>query len=980
MKPFLEGSACLGKRPRILSAGHRISRPRLVRTLLASRTVERRIVAPTGFGKTSVAAEYAQTVFGFRDTFWINGASVCFLRDLDAGDMAQTLIRYGGSRSLAVFDDVPSMYDPRRCRLFDESIEALLDAGWEVVTVGVPGNPGIQRPGRDRILLTAADLLADTDEMRMYATEMLMRGSSAVHRWQETLRDRLGLEDDDARAARGPTGAAGRDMAVALIGDHRTKRVPARAVVGTATTVSDVPRSRCVPALVWGEDGDAEAFWAALREARILPDGAGAASSTDPSVSGEVREGAVDAAAATLRLALATMAILREGTFEEVSGLVGRVSDGMWRAVARDYPFVGADLAEETFCSVPLTPERIRAIYGSHVTEIGARCPHRSSDAWATKLAERLMASGHVAAACDVMVHLCLRRKRMSWLEGRQRMLTSVALLEPTELVFESVYRSTGSMNTRLLTGAAIRELVLGEPQQAVVYGRRAARSSTASARMRCIAAAVVAIAGSGEVRLQALKALHAYASPSAFADDAPDPDLQAGDARGLAAVAGLVIAAAQTPSVCVDMLARLKGDVLPSRTAVLLTAELAARVLDDMRMPGCIWAGDDARDLFAQVAELLASTRREDRPDLAQARMAMVLDRACSQGLAEAPDGEKGEGAVAVVSPTGPSEASDGVPAPTSVVRGPERRLVFLIAQQRTSWREHALMLRKRSAAMRMQRGPVAEGPDAQVPPLSVTLFGSMAVNVGGVPVDQRLFVKQKARMLFAVMAVNNGKEMSRRQIVGLVWPEGSPNDAPGYFYSCLSLVRKALGGSAKYCPYVVQHQYGCMLDARYVQTDMEEFNALCRELMDGEPAVDRWMKIGYRIEEAFSVELLPSMPDTPYIVGMREECRRRLTDALVRAANVLCDIGEGQAALGMAQLAFRQGLRREDMFQALMRSHALNGQREQGLSAYAACCRYLEEELGLRPTARTLKLYRRLLICGDDDSLGTAGLQDVS
>ena len=109
MSDFLMSCSCKGRRPKHVASSATHSRPHLIADLLRSRDVARFLVAPTGFGKSTVAAEYAQVVFSFRQTFWVNCESPCFLRDLDAGIIASRVAEIGGAGSLVVFDDLPRM-------------------------------------------------------------------------------------------------------------------------------------------------------------------------------------------------------------------------------------------------------------------------------------------------------------------------------------------------------------------------------------------------------------------------------------------------------------------------------------------------------------------------------------------------------------------------------------------------------------------------------------------------------------------------------------------------------------------------------------------------------------------------------------------------------------------------------------------------------------------------------------------------------
>ena len=56
---YLENAACNGRRPKKIGPQRIYSRPRLVKRLVTERDVARFVVAPSGFGKTSLGLEYA---------------------------------------------------------------------------------------------------------------------------------------------------------------------------------------------------------------------------------------------------------------------------------------------------------------------------------------------------------------------------------------------------------------------------------------------------------------------------------------------------------------------------------------------------------------------------------------------------------------------------------------------------------------------------------------------------------------------------------------------------------------------------------------------------------------------------------------------------------------------------------------------------------------------------------------------------------
>ena len=165
MSDFLMSCSCKGRRPKHVASSATHSRPHLIADLLRSRDVARFLVAPTGFGKSTVAAEYAQVVFSFRQTFWVNCESPCFLRDLDAGIIASRVAEIGGAGSLVVFDDLPRM-DASRVEVFSRVVDELLAAGSEVLVTCTPTCDAYSDLHRDRVKLSARRFLLTDDEMK----------------------------------------------------------------------------------------------------------------------------------------------------------------------------------------------------------------------------------------------------------------------------------------------------------------------------------------------------------------------------------------------------------------------------------------------------------------------------------------------------------------------------------------------------------------------------------------------------------------------------------------------------------------------------------------------------------------------------------------------------------------------------------------------------------------------------------------------
>lgn len=164
MTRFIRQSACHGQRPARAEARRYRPRPARVARLLRDRHRPRLLVAPTGFGKAMLAAEYAETVFGLRHVFWVNGSSPCFLRDLDAEVMEEALSQADAQRALVVFADVP-LLDEGRAAALASLAEALVADGCEVIATTTPACESAGMLGRDCVAVDGRALLLDDDEV-----------------------------------------------------------------------------------------------------------------------------------------------------------------------------------------------------------------------------------------------------------------------------------------------------------------------------------------------------------------------------------------------------------------------------------------------------------------------------------------------------------------------------------------------------------------------------------------------------------------------------------------------------------------------------------------------------------------------------------------------------------------------------------------------------------------------------------------------
>ena len=325
---YLENAACNGRRPKKVGPQRIYSRPRLVKRLVAERDVARFVVAPSGFGKTSLGLEYAASMFSFRGVQWLDCTSPCFLRDLDAGVIAETLISRPGQLNLVVFDDVPFLADAR-LGLFSHEVDLLLDAGCEVLVTTTPAFGAIADAQRDCVVVGARDLLVDDCEL------------SSSH-------------------------------------------------VAAAESLRECDR---VPAFLWGGQDGMREF---LRGMRL----------------GEMPS--------EMRAPVFVMGTLQTGSFDDLSAISGGVRADARRFISEHYPYVGIDLADETFEAHGFEVAQVVEGLGESIDSFGRTMTSPARDALSTKVACMLASRGMGPRACEIMQIACARKRRISWILQQQ--------------------------------------------------------------------------------------------------------------------------------------------------------------------------------------------------------------------------------------------------------------------------------------------------------------------------------------------------------------------------------------------------------------------------------------------------------------------------------------------------------------------------------------------------------------------------------
>lgn len=232
----------------------------------------------------------------------------------------------------------------------------------------------------------------------------------------------------------------------------------------------------------------------------------------------------------------------------------------------------------------------------------------------------------------------------------------------------------------------------------------------------------------------------------------------------------------------------------------------------------------------------------------------------------------------------------------------------------------------------------------------VKVQLCGQLALVVGGERVEERLPGRQ-GRLVFAFLALNRLRSVSRDELLDALWPDGRD----GGLAPLLSKVRRLVPveGTQLVLPP------GSRVD---VEAAADAVHRAESAIAQGE-----FSRAWAPSQVALFTAARPLLPeeDAPWLA----EERRRLAELHLRAleAYAAATLGVGGTELAAAVRASRELTRlepyRESGWRLLMQSLAAEGNAAEALQAYERLRTLLREELGVAPSGPTQQLHRELL-----------------
>jgi DNA-binding SARP family transcriptional activator len=226
-------------------------------------------------------------------------------------------------------------------------------------------------------------------------------------------------------------------------------------------------------------------------------------------------------------------------------------------------------------------------------------------------------------------------------------------------------------------------------------------------------------------------------------------------------------------------------------------------------------------------------------------------------------------------------------------------------------------------------------------MPTIHIMLLGRFEVTVDAVPVAVSSWTRRHATALVKVLALAPGRRLHREQVIDLLWPEDSIDEAVPKLHKAAHFARRAINVSNA---VVLRGDNVLLCPEADTTVDVELFEDLARRALATQD-----VGAAHQALKRYGGELLPQDRYEAWAEERREQLRLWYLD-LLRLDGRWEAVVELDASDEIAHLA-------------LMRRYADNGDRHAALRQFERMTRALRQELGVAPGREATALRDRLI-----------------
>ena len=232
----------------------------------------------------------------------------------------------------------------------------------------------------------------------------------------------------------------------------------------------------------------------------------------------------------------------------------------------------------------------------------------------------------------------------------------------------------------------------------------------------------------------------------------------------------------------------------------------------------------------------------------------------------------------------------------------------------------------------------------------LQIKCFGHLRVSwEDQEPIKWR---SEKTKELFAFLLLNQGRAMSKDEILNTLWPEDDPEKAIRQLYNGIYYIRKALDGYGV-DKELININFNYSLKLGPIEYDVASFYNMIRN--DCSDSLEKLMEI-----EALYTDDYLRGNDYPWSGFERESLARLYYQCLVKLSQKYIEKRQWEAAENILLKAYNLNPFEEAITEKLMELYYITGDKLKAIKHYKSFSVLLKNELNIKPNERLQKLYK--------------------
>lgn len=241
----------------------------------------------------------------------------------------------------------------------------------------------------------------------------------------------------------------------------------------------------------------------------------------------------------------------------------------------------------------------------------------------------------------------------------------------------------------------------------------------------------------------------------------------------------------------------------------------------------------------------------------------------------------------------------------------------------------------------------------------LHFILLGGFRLQCGEQSLTDDQIHLRKARELLKLLALTPNHRLHREEVLDLLWPEQSPQQAAHNLSQTLYTLRPKLTELDTCIHLAFDEESLFLLPADGISSDVEAFEKAARSALSRSGQINnQTITCCQEAIRMYTGDLLPDDGPSDLFYQRREQLRQLFTDLLLFFAHANLELNSFTPAIQALQQVVEIDPAHEEAHFQLMRAYALNDQRQAALRQYQLLADALHIELGVEPSPESTLL----------------------